>query len=102
LNSRPLAPLLRDQQHGNNKMNSSLVPLAWIFGSTLFFFISIWIAIRLIRWAKKGSKGATLLGWGMGLPAAGVNPIPPPQVKIEELTREIQGRKNSDSADPDK
>jgi hypothetical protein len=83
-------------------MNAPLVALAWILGLTLVFFISMWIAIRLIRWAKKGSTGATLLGWSMGLPAAGANPIPPPQIKLEELSREIQGRKNSDSADPDK
>jgi hypothetical protein len=80
----------------------ALVPVAWIVGSTVFFCFIVWIAVRLIRWARRGSKGAALLGWGMGLPAAGVNPIPPPQEKIEELTREIQGRKNSDSADPDK
>jgi hypothetical protein len=80
----------------------SLVPLAWIVGSTTFIVLSIWIAIRMVRWAKKGSKGASLLGWGMGLPAAGVNPLPPPQVQIEELTREIKGKKNSDSSDPDK
>jgi hypothetical protein len=80
---------------------NSLAPLAWIAGLMTFFFLSIWMAVRLIRWAKRGSQGASLLGWGMGLPAAGVNPIPPPQEKIEEVARNIQGRKNSDAADPD-
>jgi hypothetical protein len=79
----------------------SLVPLAWVAGSALFAGLLLWMAIRMIRWAKRGSKGASLLGWGLGLPAAGINPQPPPQVQIEKLTRDIQGRKNSDSADPD-
>jgi hypothetical protein len=80
---------------------NALEPVAWFVGSALTFFVVVWLAARLIRWAKQGSKGASLLGWSMGLPAAGVNPIPPPQERIEEVTRDIQGRKNSDSADPD-
>lgn len=79
----------------------SLEPLAWILGLLGFFALSLRAAISMIRWAKKGSKGAALLGWGMGLPAAGVNPVPPPQIQIEKVTREIQRRKNSDSADPE-
>lgn len=82
-------------------MNSIAAPLAWTIGLTALFFSSVWLATRLVRWAKKGSKGASFLGWGMGLPAAGLNPIPPPQERIEEATREIQGRRNSDSADPE-
>ena len=80
---------------------NSLEPLAWIAGLLLFFALSLWVAVRMIRWAKRGSKGAALLGWGMGLPAAGVNPVPPPQVQIEKVTREIDRRKNSDSSDPE-
>jgi hypothetical protein len=81
---------------------NALAPLAWIGGLTLFFTLSGWIATRMIRWAKKGSKGTDLLGLGMSLPAAGVTPQPPPQIQLEELTRDIHGKKNSDSADPDK
>jgi hypothetical protein len=80
---------------------NSLEPLAWIAALTVFACLSIWIAIRMIRWAKRGSKGAALLGWGVGLTAAGINPQPPPQVHIEEVTKDIQGRKNSDAADPE-
>jgi len=79
----------------------ALVPAAWFAGVVVFLWLFIWIAFRLIRWAKSGSKGASLLGWGMGLPAAGINPLPPPQQQIEEVTRDIQGRKNSDASDPD-
>jgi hypothetical protein len=80
---------------------NSYVPLAWIAGSALFLVLSIWIAVRLIRWAKRGSKGASLLGWGMTLSATAVSPQPPPQEMIEALTRDVQGRKNSDSSAPD-
>jgi hypothetical protein len=79
----------------------SLEPAAWIAGVFIFICLFIWTAVRLVRWAKSGSKSTELLGWGMGLPAAGVNPLPPPQEHIQEVTRDIQGRKNSDAADPD-
>jgi hypothetical protein len=79
---------------------SPLVPLAWIVGSTLFFVLLVWIGVRMIRWAKRGSRATDLLGLGMGLPAAGVNPHPPPQEFIEEMEHDIHGRKNSDAADP--
>lgn len=81
---------------------NSYAPLIGIAASILFVCLSIWIAIRMIRWAKKGSAGTSLLGLGMGLPAAGINPLPPPQEQIEELTLEIQGKKNSNSSDPDR
>lgn len=80
---------------------TALEPLAWIAGLTLFFLLSVWLAVRLIRWARKGSKGASLLGWGMELPAAGMNPIRPPQERIEEVVHDIQGRRNSNSSGAD-
>jgi hypothetical protein len=79
----------------------ALESLAWIVGSTSVFFVFVWMAVRLVRWAKRGGRTASLLGWSMGLPAAGANPIPPPQERIEEATREVQGRKSSDAVDPD-
>jgi hypothetical protein len=42
-----------------------LTPLARIIGSTFVIVSSIWIASRMIRWARKGSKGTDLLGLGM-------------------------------------
>jgi hypothetical protein len=90
----------REVGHGDKNMKA-LVPLAWTAGVFVFVWFFIWIALRLIRWAKRGSKSASLLGWGMAIPAAAVNTIPPPQQQIEEVTLDIQGRKNSDAADPD-
>jgi hypothetical protein len=80
----------------------ALEPLAWIVGLTTFIVLLFWIGSRLMRWARTRSKATDLLGLGMALPAAGVNPQPPPRIKIEEVARDIQGRKNSDTADPDK
>ena len=81
-------------------MNSPM-PLVWALGiASMVMFV--WIALRLIRWAKKGSRGAAMLGWGMGLPAAGANPIPPPQEKIEEVAQDIGSRRSSSSADSDR
>ena len=79
----------------------ALIPAAWFVGVILFIWFACWTASRLIRWAKRGTKSGSLIGWSLGLPAAGVNPIPPPQEQIEEVTRDVQGRKNSDSAAPD-
>ena len=81
---------------------SSLVPLAWIVGLTLFVVLLGWTAKRMIRWARRRSRSTDLLGLGMSLPAAGINPQPPPQQFLEEMTHEIYGKKNSDSADPNK
>ncbi len=74
--------------------------IVWILTSAALAFVSVWIVVRLVGWAKRGSKGASVLGWAIGLPAAGINPIPPPQEHIAEVTRDIQGKKNSDAADP--
>ena len=81
---------------------NSLMSLAWALGSALSVLMVVWIALRLIRWAKRGSRGASMLGWGMGLPAAGANPIPPPQKKIEEVAQEMESRRSSSSADSDR
>jgi len=76
---------------------------AWTLGSVLFVAIAIWIGVRMMRWAKKGSQGAALVGLGVGLPAAllNANPQPPKQVQIEEVAGQIYRKKNSDSGDPE-
>ena len=81
---------------------NSLMELTWTLGSAGFLVLFLWIALRLIRWAKKGSRGASMIGWGMGLPAAGANPIPPPQENIEEVAQDIESRRSSSSADSDR
>jgi hypothetical protein len=79
---------------------SSLAPLFLICGFTLFIVGSIWMAIRLVRWAKRGTKSGSLLGLAMVLPSAGANPQPPPQVYIEEVAKESRLKKGSASGDP--
>jgi hypothetical protein len=37
------------------------------------------IAVLGVRWARKSSRRAALLGWGLQFLGAGANPVPPPQ-----------------------
>ena len=71
--------------------------IAWIAGSVLFFILAIWIAVRMIRWARRGTKGTALFGMALEIPAAGINPQPPPRFHIQELENEIQGKKSAES-----
>jgi hypothetical protein len=75
---------------------NALELMAWIAGLTLCIVLFTWIAIRMVRWAKKGSKTGSLLGLGLDL----VNPHPPPRTHLEQLHSETRGKKNSDSAGP--
>jgi hypothetical protein len=77
-----------------------LGPLAWIVGSATFVLFLGWIGVRMIRWAKKRSNSTDLLGLGISLPAAGISPQPLPQEQIEEVTNDIQRRKDTGGADP--
>jgi hypothetical protein len=77
-----------------------LEPAAWIVGLTCGLLFFIWIGIRAIRWAKRRSRGTDILGLALGLPAAGMNPVPPPQEFIDDVRADIQIRRNSDAADP--
>jgi len=79
-----------------------LLRFSAILGGVLFIWFLIWAAVRAVRWAKRKSMATDLLGLGIGIPAAGVNPQPPPQLYLEEMSEEIQGRKSSDTAGPDK
>ena len=42
-----------------------LTPLALIAGLTFSLAIVVWGGARLLRWARRGSKGAALLGMGL-------------------------------------
>lgn len=74
----------------------------WTLSGALLVCLSVWMGVRLMRWAKKGTKAAALAGMGMGLPAAllGANPQPPKEIQIEEVAGQINRRKNADSGDP--
>lgn len=75
----------------------------WTLSGVLFLGLAVWTGVRLMRWAKRGSKGAALFGLGMGLPAAllNANPQPPKEIQIGEVAGEISRRKNADSGDPE-
>ena len=75
----------------------------WTLSGVLVVYLATWTGIRLMRWARRGSKGTALLGLGMDLPAAllGANPQPPKEIQIEEVTGQIYRKKNSDSGDPE-
>ena len=74
--------------------------LTWIITSTAFFFFLVWLAVRAIRWAKRRSTAADVLGLGMSLPSAMIDPESQPQKRVEEVTKDIQRRKDSGGADP--
>jgi hypothetical protein len=79
---------------------NKLEPLAWILGATIFLFVFGWLGARMVRWAKRRSRATDLLGLGMSLPAAGINPQRLPQESIEEVTNDLQRRKDLGGADP--
>ena len=60
----------------------------------------IGIAVLAVRWARKSSRRAAFLGWGLQFLGAGVNPAPPPQVQLEEVNRQARIKKDADSGDP--
>lgn len=77
----------------------TVLPL--IVTATAFFFFLIWLGVRAIRWAKRRSSATDVLGLGMSLPGAMIDPDSQPQKRIEEVTRDNQRRKDSGGADPD-
>ena len=61
----------------------------------LFAVLATWLMLRAIRWAKKGSKGASML-------AAAAFPFPeqpPPNEQVERINRL---KKDAESGDPQK
>jgi hypothetical protein len=61
----------------------------------------IGISALAIRWARKSSRRAAFLGWGLQFLGAGVNPVPPPQVQLEEVNRQAGIKKDVESGDPE-
>jgi hypothetical protein len=75
-----------------------LLPLIIVLGILLGI---IGISVLAVRWARKSSRRATFLGWGLQFLGAGVNPVPPPQVQLEEVNRQTRIKKDADSRDPE-
>jgi hypothetical protein len=74
-----------------------LPPLLLVMVATLAI---IGFFVLAIRWARKSSRRAAFLGWGLQFLGAGVNPVPPPQVQIEEVNAQTRIKKDAESGDP--
>jgi hypothetical protein len=61
----------------------------------------IGISVLTVRWARKSSRRAAFLGWGLQFLGAGVNPVPPPQVQLEEVNDRARIKKDAESGDPE-
>jgi hypothetical protein len=73
---------------------NSLEPLLWICLSVSFVLGGVWLAVKAIRWAKKGTKTSSML-------VAVAFPFPdqpPPQEQVEQ---EIRIKKDAESGDPE-
>jgi hypothetical protein len=67
--------------------------LVWIFVIVVSVVILTWLAVRAIRWAKKGTKAGSML-------AAAAFPFPdqpPPEEQVEQQSRI---KKSAESGDP--
>jgi hypothetical protein len=71
-----------------------LIVIAFLLVLGLLFVLAI-------RWARKSSKRGAVLGWGVQLMGAGMDPLPPPQIQIDEATRQARLKKQSESGDPE-
>jgi hypothetical protein len=60
------------------------------------------IAALAVRWARRSSRRAVFLGWGLQFLGAGVNPVPPPQIQLQEVNRQSKIEKDAESQDPKK
>jgi hypothetical protein len=65
----------------------------WIFGAGLVVVGIVWLAVRAVRWAKKGSRGASML-------AAAAFPFPEQPPPHELVDRANRVNKDNDSGDP--
>jgi hypothetical protein len=59
----------------------------------------IGISVLAVHCARKSSRRAAFLGWGLQFLGAGVNPVPPPQVKIEDVNLQSRIKKDAESGD---
>jgi hypothetical protein len=60
-----------------------MTTLGWIVVAVSLAFLMFWLAMRAIRWAKQGTKGAALLAT-IAFPDPDQ---PPPQQQVEEETK---------------
>jgi hypothetical protein len=75
-----------------------LLPLLIVLVFTLGI---IGVSVLAVRWTRRSSRRAAFLGWGLQFLGAGVNPVPPPQVQLEELNAQARLKKDAESGDPE-
>lgn len=66
--------------------------LLWTLSAILSLVLLTWLMVRAIRWARKGSKGASML-------AAAAFPFPeqpPPNEHVERINRLKKGAETGD------
>jgi hypothetical protein len=79
----------------------SMEKLLPVFVVLVFMLAGIGVFVLAVRWARKSSRRAAFLGWGLQFLGAGVNPVPPPQVQLEEVNRQSRIKKDAESGDPE-
>jgi hypothetical protein len=77
---------------------SKLLPLVIVL---VVMLCIIAVALIAVRWARSSSRRAAFLGWGLQFLGAGVNPVPPPQVQLEEVNGQARIKKDVESGDPE-
>jgi hypothetical protein len=75
-----------------------LAPLVVVFVISLTL---VGLAVLCIRWARKSSRRAAFLGWGLQFLGVGMNPQPPPQERVEEVNRQARIKKEAESGGPE-
>ena len=75
-----------------------LLPLLVVLVFMLGF---IGVAVLAVRWKRKSSRRAALLGLGLQFLSAFVVPVPPPQVQLEEVKAQARIKKDAESGDPE-
>ena len=83
----------------SDRTGTSMEKLLPLFIVLVFIPGIIGISAIAIRWARKSSRRATFLGWGLQFLGAGVNPVPPPQVQLEEVNAQARIKKEAESGD---
>jgi hypothetical protein len=79
-------------------MNAEKLPPLIIVVAVIVGIIGI--SLFAVRWARKSSRRAAFLGWGLQFLGAGVNPVPPPQVQLEEVNSQARIKKDAEAGDP--
>jgi hypothetical protein len=72
----------------------TFIALMIIFGSLAGM---VGAAVFGIRWKRKSSQRAALIGLGLEIFGAGMNPLPPAHVQLEEVTRTTKIKKDSET-----